>query len=74
MNYLLDTTWKRLVISLLVALGIYAAVSAFADSTYTETKKSQIEASAGDTCRTWSYQTTDTGKELICSRWSKQKR
>ncbi len=74
MNHLLDTTWKRLLVALLVAIGIYAAVAVFADSTYVETKKSQIETAAGQSCHTWTYEKGERGKEPVCRVWKSERR
>ncbi len=71
MSQLLDATWKRLLLAVVVSLGIILGFRVFAESTYVQSQKLQLESARGDHCKKWQV-TSQNGLESVqCLRWSK---
>lgn len=72
MNWLtnkLDAPWKRLVAAAVLSGGIVLAVQGFAETTYVQTQKLQIESARGEQCQRWQYR-KEAGETVVsCVRW-----
>ncbi|HEY8109030.1 MAG TPA: hypothetical protein VIF43_03410 [Patescibacteria group bacterium] len=64
----LDSTPKRVLAAAAVAIVIVLAVSTFAQTSYVQTQKIQIESAAGKHCKEWSYRTVDGDTRVTCEQ------
>lgn len=70
---LLDATWKRVLAALVISGAIILSISTFAESTYVQSRKVQIESARGQHCQKWQV-TTDNGTEQVaCLKWAVRK-
>ena len=69
-NLQLNTTPRRILVAALISGGIVFAVSTFAQSSYVQTQKVQIESAEGRHCEKWTYVRTNGEISVSCERWS----
>ena len=72
MNFLtdkLDKPWKRLLAAAVLSAGIILAVQGFAETTYVQTQKLQIESARGDKCQKWQYREEGDETVVSCVKW-----
>lgn len=68
---LLDTTWKRLLAAAVLSAGIIFSISTFAESTYIQSQKAQIETNQGQRCAKWEYKKIGDGQRSVsCQKWA----
>lgn len=68
---LLDATWKRLLAAAVLSAGIIFSISTFAESTYIQSQKAQIQNDRGQRCQKWEYQKISGGEKTVrCLKWA----
>ncbi len=69
-NFRLNTTPRRILVAALVSGGIVFAVSTFAQSSYVQTQKIQIESAEGRHCEKWTHVRSNGEITVSCEQWS----
>lgn len=69
---LLDATWKRLIAACVLSGVIILSISTFAESTYVQSQKLQLESARGQHCQKWEYKKVANGEKTVsCLKWAK---
>ncbi len=64
-----DSGPRRILAAGLLSGGIVMSVSVFAESSYVQTRKIQIESAAGQHCEQWSREDVAGETRVRCERW-----